>query len=189
MINRVKIFNFRSIEKAESKLALLVILYGPTASGKSSLFYSLIVLKNFITNSNQQSDGFFNLGFMNLGGFDNSVFNHEKEKPIEISFSIDDGEYGISLKKNSADIFLNSGIIKMKARVSIPYALNQNFTFIIKEQYNVNWNGISASVSPKQPTSETQEKAREISQALNKIPEYIKKVDIAPHKRGVFTCF
>jgi len=189
MIERVKIFNFRSIEKAEIELTPLVILYGPTASGKSSLLYSLIVLKNFITNPNQRSDGFFNLGFMNLGGFDNCVFNHDKEKPIKISFSTGDGEYGISLKKNSADIFLNSRIIKMQAKVSIPYALNQNFTFTTKDneqKYNVNWNGISASVSPKQPTSETQEKAREISEALNKIPEYIKKIDIAPHKRGFF---
>lgn len=193
MINKIKISNFRSIESAEVELAPLTVLYGPTASGKSSLLYALIVLKNFIIDPTQQSDGFFNLGFMNLGGFDNCVFNHDEERSINICFSIDDGEYGISLNKSSADIFLNySKIISMNAKVSIPYALNKNFTFLIKmikdeeEEYEVNWNGILSSVSPKKPTAEAQQNAAEISRALNQIPEYIKKIDIAPHKRGFF---
>jgi len=190
MITKIKISNFRSIKNAKVELAPLTLLYGPTASGKSSLLYALIVLKNFIINPNQQSDGFFNLGFMNLGGFDTCVFNQEKEKSIEICFSLDDGEYGISLMKNSAEIFLNSEIIKMNAKVSIPYALNQNFAFMIKdkeqEEYNVNWNGILSRVSPKQSTVETQQKAVEITQKLNQIPEYLRKIDIAPHKRGFF---
>jgi len=126
---------------------------------------------------------------MNLGGFDNCVFNQEKERSIEICFSLDDGEYGISLMRNSAEIFLNSEIIKMNAKVSIPYALNQNFGFMIKEEqeeYNVVWNGISVRVSPTQPTAETQQKAEKITQKLNQIAEYLKKIDIAPHKRGFF---
>lgn len=191
MINKIKLFNFRSIVNAEIKLAPLTVLYGPTASGKSSLLYALIVLKNFILNPNQQSDSFFNLGFMNLGGFDNCIFNHEKEEAIEIYFSIDDEEYGISLRKNSAEISLNSKSVRMNAKVSIPYGLNQNFTYTIKdkdqEEYNVNWNGISSSVPPKQPTPETQQKGVEIAKKLNQIPEYLgRRIDIAPHKRGFF---
>lgn len=189
MINKIKISNFRSIENAEVEVAPLTVLYGPTASGKSSLLYALLVLKNFIINPNQQSDGFFNLGFINLEGFDNCVFNHEKEKAIKIYFSHDDGGYRVSLRKNSADIFLHSKIVEMKAKVSIPYPINQNFAYVIKdkeEEYNVNWNGISSSVSPKQPTAETQQKASEITQKLNQISEYLRKIDIAPHKRGFF---
>jgi len=189
MINKIKISNFRSIENAEVEIAPLTVLYGATASGKSSLLYALIVLKNFIINPNQQSDGFFNLGFMNLGGFDNCVFNQEKGRSIDIHFSFDDGEYGISLKKDSADIFLNSKIIKMDAKVSIPYALNQNFAYMIEDkepEYNVNWNGILSTVSPLQPTAKTQQNAVEMIQKLNQIPEYLKKIDIAPHKRGFF---
>jgi AAA15 family ATPase/GTPase len=48
MIKKIAVENFRSIEHAEVELAPLVILYGPTASGKSSLLYPLLVLKNFI---------------------------------------------------------------------------------------------------------------------------------------------
>ncbi len=189
MMERIKISNFRSIKKANIELAPLVILYGPTAGGKSSLLYSMIILKNFINNPNQQLDGFFNLGFMNLGGFDNCVFNHDKGKTIEISYMTKDGEYGIALKKNSARMFLNSKIIQMEVEVSVPYPLNQNFTYSIRdesEEYTINWNGLSASISPKQPTSKSQEKARMLSQTLNKIPDYIRKIDIVPHNRGFF---
>lgn len=187
MINKIKIFNFRSIENVEVEVAPLTVLYGPTASGKSSLLYALIVLKNFIINPNQQVDGFFNLRFMNLGGFGSAVFNQDKERTIGIYFTIDDGEYGISLGESFADISLNSKIIRMSAKVSIPYALDQNFKFTIeKEECSVNWNGLSVSVSPIQATAETQQTAAKIAQALNKIPEYIKRVDIAPHRRGFF---
>lgn len=50
MITKVTVENFRSIERTELELASLVLLYGPTASGKSSLLYAPIVLKNFILN-------------------------------------------------------------------------------------------------------------------------------------------
>lgn len=191
MIRKIKISNFRSLKDVAVEIAPLTILYGPTSGGKSSLLYSLVVLKNFVINPNQQSDGFFHLGFMHLGGFDNCVFNQEKESAISISFLLDDGEYGISLKKNSAEIFLNSKNLnlKMNAQVNIPYGLNQNFTFNIRDndqEYIVNWNGIVCSVLPKQPTAETQNRARKITKEINQIPEYLKKVDIAPHKRGFF---
>lgn len=189
MINKIKISNFRSIESAEVDIAPLTVLYGPTASGKSSLLYALLALKNFIINPAQQIDSFFNFGFMNLGGFDSCVFNHDKERSISIRFTIDDGEYGISLQKDSADIFLNSKIIEMKGKVSIPYGVDENFPFTIEyegKEYNVRWNGISSQVLPAEPTAETQQNAMEMSQTINRVPEYVKKIDIAPHRRGFF---
>ena len=66
MLKKIIIKNFRSIENQEIELAPLVVIYGPTASGKSSLLYSLLVAKNFLLNPNQQLDGFFNLGFQIL---------------------------------------------------------------------------------------------------------------------------
>ncbi|MFN3822014.1 MAG: AAA family ATPase, partial [bacterium] len=168
MIKRIEISNFRSIKNAVVDISPLTVLYGPTSSGKSSLLYALLVLKNFIVNPNQQSDGFFNFGFMNLGGFDQCVFNHEKENAIEIYLSLNIGGYGISLTENSGEIsMITSPYDKMKAKVSIPYALNKNFLSVITEkevEFNVNWNGISTSVSPKEPTAETQEIAFEIAQ-------------------------
>lgn len=186
MINKIKISNFRSIENVEVETAPLTVLYGPTAGGKSSFLYALCVLKNFMINPNQHIDGFFNLGFMNLGGFDNCVFNQDREKSIEIAFSTDGGEYGVSLNKDFADVFLSSETLKMKNKIPIPYGLNQNFKYTIKdgEEFDVNWNGISLTVSPKQSRAETFEQAAEIARKLNQIPEYLRKIDIAPHRRG-----
>ncbi|MGQ9569481.1 MAG: AAA family ATPase, partial [Thermodesulfovibrionales bacterium] len=158
MLKNIKIKGFRSIKKQEVDLAPFTVIYGPTASGKSSLLYSLLVLKNFITNPNQQSDGFFSLGFINLGGFDACVFNHEPDRTIEISFSHKDGEYGLIFQKNTGEVYLKSSIgIDIKAKINIPYALNQNFTFEHKEdgeEYTINWNGIASTVAPKQPTAD-----------------------------------
>jgi len=191
MIKKIKISHFRSIEKAELEIAPLTVLYGPTAGGKSSLLYGLFVLKNVIVNPNQHSDSFFNLGFVNLGGFEECVFNHEKERSVEIRLFIEEGEYGISLGKDFAEFFLNSPIIEMNAKVSIPYPLNKNFPFVMKDkegrEYNITWNGIVvSSVIPKEPNAETQRIAMEITQKLNPIPEYLKKIDMVPHKRGFF---
>lgn len=193
MLKNIKINGFRSIKKQEVDLAPFTVIYVPTASGKSSLLYSLLVLKNFIANPNQQSDGFFSLGFINLGGFDACVFNHEQDKAIEVSFSYEDGEYGLSFQKNTGELYLKSSLgIDMRAKINIPYALNQSFTFQRKEkeeEYTINWNGITSTVSPIQPTADTQQRASELTTQLNRIPETLKKIDVAPHKRGFFKPF
>jgi len=55
-----------------------------------------------------------------------------------------------------------------------------------QEEYQINWNGISCSVSPKQPTATTQEAAVRIATSFNASAEVIRAVDIAPHRRGFF---
>jgi hypothetical protein len=70
-----------------------------------------------------------------------------------------------------------------------PYGVNQTFSFIYSEHnedYMVNWNGISCSVTPTNPTSSTQQRSREIAESINAIGEKIKGIDIAPHRRGFF---
>ena len=47
MLKSVRIENFRSIESAEVPLGRMTVLFGPTAAGKSSLFYALLALRNF----------------------------------------------------------------------------------------------------------------------------------------------
>jgi len=99
MLKKIIIKNFRSIENQEIELSPLVVIYSPTASGKSSLLYAVLVTKNFILNPNQQLNGFFNLIFQNLGGFDQVVFNKEKDSKIELKISTNNGEYGIIFSK------------------------------------------------------------------------------------------
>ena len=194
MINRIDIKNFRSIERTSIELAPLVLLYGPTASGKSSLLYALQVIRNFVINPNRPADGFFHLGFMDLGGFDECVFNHEKSRAVEIAIHHVTGRrsafYRLCLAENEAEIQQTLDNLSLQGKVSIPYGLNKTFSVTYteaEEEYQINWNGIICSVSPKQPTTSTQETAHRIAASLNASAEVIKGVDIAPHRRGFFT--
>lgn len=193
MIEKITVKNFRSIESAEVVLSPITVIYGPTASGKSSLLYALMVLRNFVLNPNRQADGFFHLGFMDLGGYEACVFNHDIKKNVEISVGYKSGSeevtYGLSFSKTTCDISQKVGSLQMKAKVNLPYALNQTFPFTYTEdaeEYTVNWNGILCSATPTKPTAETQSKAQEIATLINKASEALKAIDIAPPNRGFF---
>jgi AAA15 family ATPase/GTPase len=84
MLTRLKIANFRSIQDAEIEVAPITLVYGPNGAGKSSLLYALLVLKHVSLNPNQALDAFFNLAFVNLGGFRQVVFDHRKEATISL---------------------------------------------------------------------------------------------------------
>lgn len=192
-IKKITIRNFRSIKSQEIELAPIVLFYGPTGSGKSTVLYSFICIKNFINNPNQQPDGFFNIGFLNLGGLGEVVFNKEEDLEVELSYTTSKGQYTLSLSKKESKIYLKTFIdnstVNLGGQIPVPYTLNKNFSQELKlndNEFTVNWNGITASVTPKQPTSETNQKAYEIARKINEIPEAIKKIDIAPHKRGFF---
>ena len=186
MIHKIRLLNFRSIKEQEINLSKINVIYGGTASGKSSILYSLLVLKNFIKTPNQQIDGFFNLGFINLGSFDDCVFNHEQKSEIKIGFSLKDGEYEVNFKKGQGKITQRYGNLEMKGNITIPYSINQNFPFEFEQEYTINWNGINSNVIPKKPSAQTQEKARELTEKLNSIISNLDSIDIIPHRRGFF---
>lgn len=192
MITSVSIRSFRSIGSADITLAPITILYGPTASGKSSLLYAILVLRNFVLNPNRPADGYFHLGFMDLGGFDACVFNHEtRNVSVAITHEKNGGEttYGLTFGKTAGTVQLKAGALTMEANVAIPYGLNQSFPFTHKEgseDYTINWNGITCSVAPKNSTAETLQKAQKIATSLNSASEVLKGIDIAPPNRGFF---
>ncbi len=194
MIKKIAVENFRSIEHAEVELAPLVVLYGPTASGKSSLLYALLVLKNFIVNPNRPADGYLHIGFMDLGGFDQCVFNHEGSRKVSVGVWFEEkagqpASYKLSFSKDKGTIYQNWGDLVLECEIPVPYGLNKTSSFRYlerEEEYVVNWNGISCSVTPKNPTSSTQQRSREIAESINAIGEKIKGIDIAPHRRGFF---
>lgn len=85
MINKLYLKNFRGIAETEIDLAPMTILTGTNNSGKSSLMYGLLTLKNVVSNPNQPLDSFFNFTFMNLGGFKESVhLKQDEARKIEI---------------------------------------------------------------------------------------------------------
>jgi len=194
MIKKLSISNFRSVKSAELELSKINIIYGGTATGKSSILYSLLVLRNFIKNPNQQIEGYFNLGFLNLGGFDACVFNHDSKGEIKIGYSVKEGEYELRLKKGHGSIRQRWDRIEIDGDIPIPYPGNKNFQFEYEGSseefpFTINWNGINSSVIPKIPTAQNQQKAWELTERLNSIPSILDNIDIVPHKRGFFDSF
>lgn len=193
MLTSLTIKNFRSIETAKLALAPITVFYGPTASGKSSVLYSILALKNFVLNPNRQADGFLHLGFMDLGGFDACVFEHDAKRSIGFSVVYGNNRtqssFGLSLSKTSGEINVAAGPITLQAKVNIPYALNQTFPTSHVEgedEFAINWNGIACTVSAKGLSAETQKRAMELTSSLNAPAELLKGIDVAPHKRGFF---
>lgn len=200
MLKSVRIENFRSIESADVPLGRMTVMFGPTAAGKSSLFYALLALRNFVLSPNQSADGLFNLGFQSLGGFDACVFNHTTGNDISVIADFGDpvGLYALRLAKTEAQIVSQSALLELGAKVPIPYAANQSFTSVFKDpdsagsadgalqEYNVNWNGFAATVAPKEPTAETLARAMTITRTINGSAEALKRVDVCPHRRGFF---
>src|SRR5258706_11582892 len=108
MLSKVSLKNFRSIRAADLPLAPLTVFYGPTASGKSTVMYGMLALKSFASNPNRPVDAFFNFGFIDLGGFDATVFNHDSTGIIGLGVETDGGAdkvaYGVEIKKATAKI-------------------------------------------------------------------------------------
>ena len=191
MLRRLTVQNFRSIEKCDVDLGPITVFFGPTSAGKSTLFYALLVLRNFILNPNQPIDGLFNLGFQNLGGFNECVFNHNVSKTVGVTahFGHGDDSYGVNFQKTDAEIFQNSEFLRMTAKVPIPYSANQSFPFThtkAEEDFAINWNGFASTVSSKSEAADAQAEAVNIAKTLNSLVEAIKRVDVCPHRRGFF---
>ncbi len=190
MLRRLIVQNFRSIESCDIELGPITIFFGPTSSGKSTLLYSLLVLRNFILNPNQALDGLFNLGFQNLGGFDACIFNHNVSKTLGVTAHLEgQRSYGVQFRKADADIVEASEYLRMTAKVPVPYGANQSFPFAYHdgdEEFTINWNGFASTVNSKSGSADAQAKAVSIAEALNSPAEAIKHVDVCPHRRGFF---
>ncbi len=156
MIKELTIKNFRSIRDASLELGRFTVLNGANNSGKSSVLYALQVMKNIVTNPNRSVDELLNLGFLNLGGLEETIFNHDSNLDIELIITADkfiedvhfQTHYGVSL--NSKKNLLSIALVKptnheVQIPVSFPYALNRLVKF---NNSTHSWNGINVSIFP-----------------------------------------
>ena len=199
MIKRLKIGNFRSLQKTqEVELAPITLIYGGNGAGKSSLIYALLVLKNIVLNPNQQPDAFFNLLVINLGGFEQAIFDHRKQdETMILGVSIQEAttqlDYAVSIKLNSGEFTLqakNDFKLALSLEVTFPYPSNRSADTTLgvgNDKYNVKWNGLTATLTiPPEATPEAHEEAKRINVLLNRPIETIRQVDFIPLRRGFF---
>jgi AAA15 family ATPase/GTPase len=106
----LKLHNFRSFHiPREIPLAPLTFLLGPNSSGKSSIFDALLLLSQSEYNPSlcavQKPNWIGNL--VDLGSFQDTVYNHDLKLPIEISVGISSPVF----RKNKKSIYKQPSIL------------------------------------------------------------------------------
>ena len=104
--------NFRSISNATVELAPLTVIYGKNGSGKSSLIYGLLTLRNFLSNPNQNMPSLFSYPSIQLGGFNEVVHGHNNRLGMDLSVQVS------SREKLSAKYTLSLGEAGGQTRIS-----------------------------------------------------------------------
>ena len=84
----VQLQNFRSIKDATVELAPLTVIYGQNGSGKSSLIYGLLTLRNFLSNPNQNIPSLLSYPSISLGGIEEVVHGHDQARSIGFSIGV-----------------------------------------------------------------------------------------------------
>lgn len=190
MLKKIKINNFRPIKQMDIEFSPLTIIYGKNGSGKSSLMYAPILLKQILLNPNQAFINLFNLHMINLGIFEQVIHKHKKDNSISILLDILDNDkittYGISLNPNSSHFQIEiKNELKEKLEISFPYQLNINKPISLKnKELSVIWNGLTVQNAPKQPQNvdDNFQLIKDLNSAIN----FVKEIDIVPLKRGFF---
>ena len=133
MITKLTLGNFRSIRDKEVPLGKITVLTGPNNSGKSSIIYGLLALKNIVLNPNQAMDSFFHLGFLNLGGFAQTVFWKKESSDITLGIEVSRNgirsQYTAVLGKKKSSLSLKTlkpYSISFDIDVIFPYPSNRN---------------------------------------------------------------
>jgi hypothetical protein len=186
---RLWIKNFRAIREQELDIAPITVLYGMNGTGKSSVLYALLTLKNIVLNPNQTVDAFFGYGFLGLGNFKAVVFDHNDREPIELGVSVtevSEGEirYFVRLNPSNGEFrFYSEPSFRLALSVAFPYPANAH-----EERgwdgFRVVWNGLLVQVEPTNITPETKEQAEILARRFNQPIELVRTTDIVPLRRG-----
>ena len=198
MITKIYLENFRSIVKNEVELGKITVLTGPNNSGKSSIIYGLLALKNVVLNPNQSLDSCLTLGFINLGGFSQTVYLKNEDLNILLGIDISKNEinsqYSALLGKKKSELNLKTVEpyqISLNLEVSFPYPANRTTGCEIKGDFGIAkiiWNGITPTINvEKSETANEKDEEKintELSDSLNAPIEELRTVDFIPLRRG-----
>ena len=165
MITKLYFENFRGIIKDELELGKITILTGPNNSGKSSIIYGLLALKNLVGNPNQSLDSFLNLGFVNLGGFSQTVYLKNEDSNVLVGIDIlregVNSQYSALLGKKKSELRLKTSKplqISLNLEVTFPYPANRTTGCEIEQEFGtmkITWNGITPTMSIEKESGAT----------------------------------
>ena len=207
MITKLSLENFRSIRDSGVQLGKITVLTGPNNSGKSSIIYGLLTLKNVVLNPNQAVDSFLNLGFLNLGGFAQTVFLKKETSDIILGIEVSRNEiksqYTAMLGKKKSSLSLKTlkpYNISLDVDVTFPYPANKTANAIVTGSFGsaqVVWNGITPTINitpiseqkmlvsePKESDGLKEDSTESLNKSINAPIEELRGVDFIPLRRG-----
>jgi predicted ATPase len=206
MITKLTLGNFRSIRDREIPLGKITVLTGPNNSGKSSIIYGLLTLKNIVLNPNQVMDSFLNLGFLNMGGFAQTVFLKKESSDITLGIEVSRNEiksqYTCVLGKKKSSLSLKTlkpYNISLDIDVTFPYPANKTANIAVTGPFGkaqVVWNGISPNISVvpideremlpelKETGGDKGDSLESLQASINAPIEELRGVDFIPLRRG-----
>ena len=206
MITKLNIQNFKSLRNAELPLGKITVLTGANNSGKSSFIYSLLTLKNTITNPNQSVDACLTLPFINLGGFQQTVFLKDETENIVLEIVSEDDEIEVAYKLSIGKVtsFLEITSLKpyqfsAKLDIAFPYPANKTEEYEFENellQIKYSWNGIIGNIlsistvgfidNPADPSQTVIiNKATALVKRIFQLPiAEFAKIDFVPLRRG-----
>lgn len=86
-MTKFKVSNYRSLRDVEIEIPGFTILTGKNNSGKTSILYALLTLREFYKNSNQSLEQILVVNHsLNLGGFEQIVYG--KDESLDIAFEL-----------------------------------------------------------------------------------------------------
>ncbi len=200
MITKLSMKNFRGVREAEVDLAPITVLTGANNSGKSTVMYALLTLKNILFNSNQPLDSFFNFTFLNLGGFRETVFQKDEANTISLAIASEGqgvkSDYSVSIGKSVSSLGLKLSrpySTTLTLDISFPYPANKTTGASLEGDFGIakiSWNGINPTINIE-PSAAADSKAQEaanegLAASFNMHSEDLRAVDFVPPKRGFF---
>ncbi|HYV94946.1 MAG TPA: AAA family ATPase [Chitinophagales bacterium] len=181
MIEEIHIAGFRSLREVTLPLKKLNVIYGKNGSGKSSVAYACQVVKNIMTNPNRSLDSFFNLGFINLGKFEDITFRHDQLSETELWFKVRDFAFPLSYLiqfDHTRDCVFQIWNDKFKTEIAseFPYEIKEK-TFTVNN-VGYEFNGFSVDSIEKAGFLLTVQ--------INSALKIIQNIECIPVKRGFF---
>ncbi|MFN4180700.1 MAG: AAA family ATPase [Armatimonadota bacterium] len=180
---KLTIRNFRAIRDQTLEIAPITVIYGENGTGKSSVLYALLTLRNIVLNPNQPVDAFFGYGFLGLGNFKTVVFDHNDQNQIALGVELEGVGYTVSIGQNSGEFGLKAEGLTVNLSVAFPYPANA-YEERHWDKFKIVWNGLLAQVEPVEPIAELFPQAQRLALHLNKPAFILTAVDIVPLRRG-----
>ena len=156
--------NFRSIRDATVEIAPMTVIYGANGTGKSSLIYGLLTLRNFFTNPAQNVPSLFSYPTISLGGLREVVRNHVEDAAVSLSLGVSNhwsSTVTLKIEHSGGAVDVKFAYpdaleppVQMSLDIPFPYHANQqtsdnNLTWappdggFIESNVEITWNGIN----------------------------------------------